>query len=57
MHSFCSYPNSTCLLPQPLDSPGLVDCVSFVIMNRYKINQALTFDRHFVQAGFIALMR
>jgi predicted nucleic acid-binding protein len=36
---------------------GLVDCFSFVVMNQHKISQALTFDRHFIQAGFQALMK
>ncbi|MGK7957165.1 MAG: type II toxin-antitoxin system VapC family toxin [Crocosphaera sp.] len=36
---------------------GLVDCVSFVVMEENNINQALTFDKHFIQAGFQALMR
>ncbi len=31
---------------------GLVDCISFVIMWDYHINDVLTFDRHFAQAGF-----
>jgi len=34
---------------------GLVDCVSFVVMWQAGINQVLTFDRHFVQAGFQVL--
>ncbi len=36
---------------------GLVDCVSFVVMRDHDISAALTYDRHFVQAGFRALMR
>ncbi|MCE9527833.1 MAG: PIN domain-containing protein [Planctomycetales bacterium] len=36
---------------------GLVDCLSFVVMRERKIRGALTFDHHFVQAGFEALMR
>ena len=36
---------------------SLVDCVSFLTMQRYGISDALTFDQHFVQAGFRALMR
>ena len=36
---------------------GLVDCISFVVMRREGIEEALTFDQHFVQAGFRALMR
>lgn len=31
---------------------GLVDCISFVIMQSKNINEVLTFDRHFLQAGF-----
>ena len=36
---------------------GLTDCVSFVAMRQAGIQDALTFDQHFVQAGFRALMR
>jgi predicted nucleic acid-binding protein len=27
---------------------GLVDCISFVVMKKYEVTQALTFDRHFI---------
>jgi len=36
---------------------SLVDCLSFYIMTELKITEALTSDKHFEQAGFIALMR
>ncbi|MGI9182371.1 MAG: type II toxin-antitoxin system VapC family toxin [Longimicrobiaceae bacterium] len=36
---------------------GLVDCISFAVMREAGITEALTFDRHFVQAGFQVLMR
>jgi predicted nucleic acid-binding protein len=36
---------------------GLVDCVSFVVMQDRGITDALTSDEHFEQAGFIALLR
>lgn len=35
---------------------GLVDCLSFVVMRGARSSQALTFDRHFEQAGFQMLM-
>ena len=35
---------------------GLVDCISFVVMRENGITDALTSDKHFVQAGFRALM-
>ena len=35
---------------------GLVDCISFVVMKEHSMEDALTCDKHFVQAGFRALM-
>jgi uncharacterized protein len=35
----------------------LTDCISFTIMRDRKVNEALTGDRHFEQAGFIALLK
>jgi len=35
---------------------GLVDCISFVVMRENGVTDALTCDKHFVQAGFRALM-
>lgn len=36
---------------------GLIDCLSFAVMRNRNVSDALTFDQHFVQAGFNALMR
>jgi uncharacterized protein len=35
---------------------GLVDCISFAVIKDRSIKDALTCDRHFIQAGFRALM-
>ncbi len=34
---------------------SLTDCISFVVMEDKHIREALTADRHFEQAGFVAL--
>ena len=36
---------------------GLTDCASFLIMEEHQIQEALTYDQHFRQAGFQALLR
>lgn len=36
---------------------SLTDCISFVIMQDQSIRDALTADRHFIQAGFNALLQ
>lgn len=36
---------------------SLTDCMSFLIMEDQKISEALTYDKHFSQAGFNALLR
>jgi len=35
----------------------LTDCISFAVMQDEGIKNALTGDKHFEQAGFIALLR
>jgi predicted nucleic acid-binding protein len=35
----------------------LTDCVSFVIMRERSVSEALTGDKHFEQAGFVALFK
>ena len=36
---------------------ALTDCMSFVIMQRFGLDEALTSDEHFSQAGFKSLLR
>jgi uncharacterized protein len=36
---------------------GMTDCLSFIVMEESGIQEALTTDEHFGQAGFIELMR
>ncbi len=36
---------------------GLTDCISFVVMRRERIGEAVTTDPHFEQAGFTILMK
>jgi predicted nucleic acid-binding protein len=35
---------------------GVIDCLSFEVMWSRDITAALTFDRHFIQAGFVSLL-
>lgn len=35
---------------------SLTDCLSFIVMTEMTITEALTADRHFGQAGFVALL-
>lgn len=36
---------------------SLTDCISFVVMEKRRLRDALTADRHFEQAGFRMLMK
>lgn len=36
---------------------GLTDCISFVLMKKAGIQEAVTTDHHFEQAGFMILMK
>ncbi|MFL5245104.1 MAG: type II toxin-antitoxin system VapC family toxin [Gemmataceae bacterium] len=36
---------------------SLTDCISFVVMKQQGILEAATADRHFEQAGFVALLK
>jgi predicted nucleic acid-binding protein len=36
---------------------SLTDCLSFIVMNDYGLDEAFTADAHFEQAGFRALLR
>lgn len=35
---------------------GLTDCISFIVMQQQNLTDAVTSDRHFLQAGFRTLM-
>jgi predicted nucleic acid-binding protein len=41
---------------RPDKSWSLTDCLSFVVMERRQLKEALTTDRHFEQAGMRAMM-
>lgn len=46
------------LLERRPDKPwSLCDAVSFILMQRRGLTEALTTDRHFEQAGFVRLLR
>lgn len=52
------YKNAFRLFRDRLDKEwGLVDCISFVVMQERSINTALTSDEHFRQVGFRPLLR
>jgi predicted nucleic acid-binding protein len=36
---------------------SFTDCVSFCVMKELRLNEALTTDQHFEQAGLVALLR
>ena len=44
-------------IARPDQEWGLVDCVSFLVMENRGIREALTNDHHFAQAGFTILMQ
>lgn len=44
------------LTERPDKAWSLVDCASFIIMQREGLTEALTTDRHFAQAGFVPLL-
>ena len=46
------------LLAERLDKEwSLVDCASFIVMEKHGLTEALTADRHFEQAGFVQLLQ
>jgi predicted nucleic acid-binding protein len=36
---------------------GMTDCISFIVMSERNLQEALTTDKHFQQAGYKALLR
>ncbi len=47
----------TLYMNRPDKEWSLTDCISFVVMQREGITDALTGDHHFEQAGFVALLK
>ena len=45
------------LTQRPDKAWSLVDCTSFVVMQRVGLTEALTTDHHFAQAGYLPLLR
>jgi len=57
-HSEATFEKAFDLFRQRLDkSWSLTDCASFLIMQQLGITEALSYDRHFEQANFKALLR
>src|SRR4051794_26072005 len=42
---------------RPDKSWSFTDCLSFVVMTQRNVSEALTYDHHYEQAGFRAMMR
>ena len=42
---------------RPDKSWSLTDCISFVVMNDMNLRDALTGDKHFEQAGYVAILK
>lgn len=36
---------------------GLIDCISFMVIEDHGVHRAFTYDRHFEQAGYIRLLK
>jgi predicted nucleic acid-binding protein len=49
------YEGWECLQKHKDKTYSLTDCISFIVMKKVGIKAALTFDRHFIQAGFAKL--
>jgi uncharacterized protein len=48
---------ATFLIKHLDQSWSFTDCVSFLVMRKRRLSNALTKDQHFARAGFVALLR
>jgi predicted nucleic acid-binding protein len=52
------FKNGLTLFSERMDKTWrITDCISFIVMKQFSINEALTGDQHFAQAGFVPLLR
>ena len=57
LQAICSGVARTCFPRDQIKNGRLPDCIRFIVMNGLDINDGLTNDHHFEQAGFRILLK